>query len=202
MIHNTDGVVRSVHNAVALRMGPIASGPTSIETLIRSQNIRVIEEWNTPGRFEALSIFRNTRHYIVLNARLSHVAQRFALAHEIAHGWFHREHLAGVHSATDYAQHPHYALLEREANIAAAAILLPRDWFRATAERLLPHHQPLTAREFKAFMASPASHGWAREADVSHNVLGYHLIDSGYAPSIPRFQNPPWASESARPSRR
>lgn len=197
--HNNDGVVRSVQKAVSLRIGQSASVPIPIEKLVCDQNIRVIEEWDTPGRFEALSIFRDARHYIVLNGRLSHVAQRFALAHELAHGWFHRPHLSGVHSGRAYAAHPYYPLFEREANVGAATILLPHDWFITTAERLLPS-RPLTAREFKDFMASSSAREWARQAAVSNNVLGYHLIDLGYAPRVPTFRTPPAASESAPPN--
>lgn len=197
--HNNDGVVRSMHKAVASRLEQPASVPVPIEKIVSEQKIRVIEEWDTPGRFEALSIFRDTQHYIVLNGRLSHAAQRFALAHELAHGWFHRPHLSGVHSGRDYAAHPYYPLFEREANIAAAAILLPHDWFITVAEQLLPS-RPLTIREFKDFMASSVARDWARQAAVSNNVLGYHLIDLGYAPRVPTFRTPPAASESAPPN--
>ncbi len=199
LYHNHDGVVRSVRRAVHGRVAPRSSAPVSIEQLLRDQHIRVIEEWQTPGRFEALSIFKPSQQIVVVNRRLSPMARRFALAHELAHGWFHRRHLSGVHQAGDYVRHPYYALLEREANAAAAEILLPYDWFMATAHQLLPH-QPLTLAEFKAFMASAAAHEWARTAEVSLPVLGYHLIDCEWAPPTPRSQVPPWASESAPPT--
>lgn len=143
-----------------------------------------VEQWggvvvfDPPGsvQYEGLSVWDQDRQMVFINRNRPHVAQRFALAHEvIGHGWFHRNHLQAT-SLQEWLANPLMELFEVEANVAAAEFLLPYPWILEVCHARWGR-EPLSAPEFITWIHSPDAAAVARQAQVSVTVLGIHICD-------------------------
>lgn len=153
--------------------------PVSLDSFFDRQTLRIVVAPFHHG-LEASLILSTDPALILINDNRGPFAQRFALAHELIHYWYHQQHLPTYTSCSSDYQN----LLETEANAGAAELLLPYDWFMDTAQTIV--RQPLrNIRDFTAFLASPAARRWAGQARVTVPVLGYHLRDLGWGPQGP-----------------
>lgn len=171
---------RVIRNVMAQH---VLSAPVSLDTLARDHQIRIVVTPDLPRRVEGFSLVRSDGPRIVINSRLSRFAQRFTLAHELVHLWHHREHGVPNGSPTAIQAHPYYDLLELEANVGAAEILLPYDWFVEQAQKLIG--SPLTSHtDLQQFLTTSEARRWAGQARVTLSVLKYHLMDVWFAPAL------------------
>jgi len=145
--------------------------PVPIHTLLQRSELWVVEVAVSLPRFEAAL----APPLVIVNQHLSAFAQRFALAHEGMHAWYHADHWASLrHSTADYAE-----VFEIEANAGAAELLLPYEWFNDLAATYVGA-QLHAAGDLREFLASPEAKRWAGQARVTVPVLGYHLQDLGW----------------------
>lgn len=145
--------------------------PVPIHTLLRQSELWVVEATISLPRFEAALV----PPLVVVNHALSAFAQRFALAHEAIHAWYHEDHWDQLRRATaDYAE-----VFEIEANAGAAELLLPYEWFNDLAATYVGARLH-TEGDLREFLASPEAKRWAGQARVTVPVLGYHLQDLGW----------------------
>ena len=149
--------------------------PVPVNQFYQQAGLPVVEA-PLPTGLESAIVLGVGDPFVLLNAQLGPFAQRFALAHELIHYWYHQSILPYFPSPNHY-QSP----LDTEANAGAAELLLPYPWFMTTAHQVLG--QPLrTLAAFTAFITSPEARRWANQARVTVPVLGYHLQDLGWAP--------------------
>ncbi len=155
--------------------------PVSVDALVRQAGLLIVE---APLRFglQASLTLLTDPGLIFVNDQLGPFTQRFALAHELIHYWFHH-----AYPLQDFYASPSGHLWETEANAGAAELVLPYDWFMDTAREILG--QPLRRpQELAHFLTSPAARHWAGQARVTLPVLSYHLQDLGwgaYASAFP-----------------
>lgn len=160
--------------------------PVPIEQLACDWGVRVFSPlWTV--KYQGLSRWMNGRHYVAINGRLPHTAQRFTLAHEIVgHGILHRDRLASP-SWDSWASDPKRWVLEIEANTAAAEFLLPFEWLRQQMTVRF-ENLPLSPDTFVRWIESRDAQTLATEARVSRSVLGHHICDLQWAGTGSREQ--------------
>lgn len=147
--------------------------PVPVDALVRQTGLLIVE---APLRFGLQASLTLLTHpgLVFVNDQFGPFTQRFGLAHELIHYWFHQSY--PVHRLCST---PSGNLLETEANAGAAELVLPYDWFIETARKVLGH--PLqTPQEMAQFLASPTARHWANQARVTVPVLSYHLQDLGW----------------------
>lgn len=112
--------------------------PLNLDSLVTAEGLsllRVEEDTNTAG-----ALYPKT-HEIFVNCRGRHlVRQRFTIAHELGH-WVHAHHkrvtLSVDHDGFDgrfgdeVVSHVGKDLMEQEANVFAAELLVPKRWLQA-----------------------------------------------------------------------
>ena len=153
--------------------------PVPVESLLRQEGWRIVE-MTMPLRLEASTLFDYRQ--ILINDRLSSFRQRFALAHELIHAFYHQDHAPrGIATLT----HGYHDEMEAEANSGAAELLLPYEWFMDMAATLVGSRLR-TDDDLRAFLATPEARRWAGKARVTTEVLRYHLEDLGWVEAVSR----------------
>ena len=173
---NTDPVVNRMRCLIRRRVQTMRlTTPVSIAALWQALDGRVVSMALRPSFHAALVSVDPP--IVAVNANASDFSQRFALAHELIHVWYHAQALtAGAGYAYDV--HPRRSWMETEANTGAAELLLPYEWFTAQARAVL--HAPLARPELSEFLHSQEARQWANAARVSLAVLSWHLQDLGW----------------------
>lgn len=153
--------------------------PLALDRLARDFHADVIES-PLPPILQGYSWTRQGRLVVVVNTRQTPMSRRFTLVHEFMHGWLHPRPKTGTLPLLAHADPED--LMEIEANGAAAAFLVPVCWLQPRLEAWDASHgsmRPWNSATLQAWLAAEAT-GWAREAQVSREMLGYRLLDLGW----------------------
>jgi len=133
------GHARDVARAWLKKHG-VTAPPTPVEALVKAEGLEIRRRpWGRDGTVSGLLL--RERGLIVLNGDQPPQRQRFSLAHELGHFALHHHLLKGQLQSIDI-DHPPDGLdahgdkvLEREADIFASELLIPREFLLRFRER-------------------------------------------------------------------
>jgi len=152
--------------------------PVDLDGLAQYWNIP-IDRADVSSALDGFTGWPSPRHpHIFLNTNKPLMRQRFTLAHELTHAYFHS---GRGYSYTQFLHNQGHLteamqIIEIEANTGAAQILLPRSWFQ---QRCQDWHGafPWSATVLTEWMTQTVSN-WAREALVSQEMLRVQMTQT------------------------
>lgn len=148
----------------------VRSTPVQIEEIAEKLGIRIKRA--PSDDFSGLLLRKDGRALIGINDSESHVRQRFTIAHELGHFFLHQAKDAFV----DYRDNQSgivRSFKEREANMFAAAFLIPRKLLVADVQKISSKG-----------IFDPEIESLARKYDVSKESMNYRLLNLGLSSKI------------------
>jgi Zn-dependent peptidase ImmA (M78 family) len=151
----------------------ILGPPVPVEELAKLEGAEIVRV-KAKGGESGFTLRANEAVIIGVNSGTSRRRQRFTIAHELGHLAMHEgrplivDHSIRVNYRTDVRS---MATNEEEiqANAFAAALLMPDEWVRGVAEKILS--RPQSREELITSLV--------REFDVSPEAMGFRLINLG-----------------------
>lgn len=138
--------------------------PTPIEDLAYKLNIKISKAPSTD--FSGLLIRKDGHALIGINSNEAPVRQRFSIAHELGHFFLHPQQDAFVDFRKEAKKGEIRSPRERQADMFAAALLMPRQSLLKDFKRIA-----------KEGMGEDTIEVLAKQYDVSEEAMRYRLIN-------------------------